>query len=129
MIQLLTPPYFESPWCMAEWRSMQARQQLLGLASPRLPQSLVYSILYSDSDNFPLEGREIAWWDFKKFAQPDLVYQQSREYPDFHREVTKVAQDLAQLLPQVPKWRPDWPIVEKPEPVLPPRAPIPRFAP
>jgi TIR domain-containing protein len=24
MIQLLTPPYFTSPWCMAELRSMQA---------------------------------------------------------------------------------------------------------
>ncbi|MFC7614471.1 TIR domain-containing protein [Actinokineospora soli] len=127
MVALLTPPYFESPWCMAEWRSMRERERLLGLANPDSPQGLVYPILYSDSENFPPEGQQLSWWDFKDYAHPDPVYQETREFVHFHREVTKVARDLVQLLQQVPEWQPDWPIVEKPEPVLIPPPPIPRF--
>ncbi|MFC5289892.1 TIR domain-containing protein [Actinokineospora guangxiensis] len=127
MLQLLTPPYFESPWCMAEWRSMKERQRVLGLANVDSPQGLVYSILYSDSENFPDEGREVSWWDFKPFANPDPVYQSTHGYVDFHREVSKLAVDIVQLLKQVPPWDPDWPIIEPPEPVLLPPPPLPRF--
>jgi TIR domain len=49
MIQLLTPPYFTSPWCMAELRCMQAREELLGLAGPEISQGLIYPILYSQA--------------------------------------------------------------------------------
>ncbi|MCP2167244.1 TIR domain-containing protein [Goodfellowiella coeruleoviolacea] len=127
MLQLLTPHYFESPWCMAEWRSMQEREKMLGLASLSLPQGLIYPILYSDSENFPLDGRMISWVDFKEFAHPDPPFQTTGMFVDFHREVTKLATDLVQLLKQVPEWQPDWPIVEEPKPVLIPPPPIPRF--
>jgi hypothetical protein len=127
MVQLLTPPYFQSPWCLAEWHSMRKREKMLGLAGPDVSQGLIYPILYSDSENFPMEGRLRSWWDFKKFAQPDPVYQESREYVHFHREVTDLACDLVRLLKQVPEWQPDWPLVEKPTPVLMSPPPIPRF--
>lgn len=129
MLQLLTPWYFESQWCMAEWKSMLARQEALGIANTDRSQGLVYSILYSDSENFPNEGREVAWWDFKPFANPDPVYQTTGEYVGFHREVTKLAADLVQLLQQVPPWQPDWPVVIPPDPVLLPPPPLPRFDP
>jgi len=127
MIQLLTPQYFESNWCMAEWHSMLERERMLGLAGPENPQGLVYPILYSDSDNFPLEGKLRSWWDFKEFAYPDPVYQQTHEFVRFHHEVNRLAGDLVQLLGQVPPWRPDWPDVEPPDPVLSPTPPLPRF--
>lgn len=129
ILPLLTPYYFESSWCMAELRNMQERQRVLGLASPSHPQGLVYPILYSDSENFPDEGREISWWDFKEFANPDPVFQESREFVYFHRRVIDLARDLVQLLPQVPEWQADWPVVDRPDPVLIPPPPIPRFAP
>lgn len=128
MVQLLTPHYFASPWCMAELCSMQEREKLLGLAGPGISQGLIYPILYSDSDNFPIEHRERSWVDFKEFANPDPVYQQTAEFTLFHRRVTELASDLVQLVRQVPDWQPDWPIVEKPEPVIIPPPPLPRFA-
>jgi hypothetical protein len=127
MIQLLTPPYFESPWCMAELHSMRAREKLLGLAGPEISQGLIYPILYSDSENFPIEGRQRSWLDFKEFAHPDPVYQQTVDFIRFHRKVNELARDLVQLVQQVPDWQPDWPIVEKPDPVLSPSPPLPRF--
>lgn len=128
MVQLLTPPYFQSPWCMAEMRSMQAREEMLGLAGNGVSsQGLIYPILYGDSENFPEEGKVRAWRDFKDVAYPDPSYQQSIEYNKFHLKVRELARDLAQLVAQAPPWRPDWPLVEVPEPVLLPTPPLPRF--
>ncbi|MFC6093700.1 TIR domain-containing protein [Saccharothrix lopnurensis] len=127
MIQLLSPQYFASKWCLAEWYSMLERERMLGLASPEKPQGLIYPILFSDSDNFPPEGKTRAWWSFKDFAYPDPAYQQTHEFVRFHREVNDLAVDLVALLQQVPPWRPDWPEVDPPDPVLPPSPPMPRF--
>nr|WP_225954177.1 TIR domain-containing protein [Kibdelosporangium phytohabitans] len=129
MIQVLTPHYFTSRWCMAELRSMQAREEMLGLGGAEISQGLIYPILYSDSENFPLEERQRSWVDLKEFAHPDPVYQQTPDYILFHRKVNELASDLVQLVRQVPDWQPDWPIVEKPEPVLIPPPPLPRFDP
>lgn len=127
MVPVLSPPYFASRWCMAEWESMAAREELLGLANADRPQRLIYPILYSDSDNFPMMGREISWWNFKELATPEPVFQESRDYLRFHQEVADFAQDLVAMLGQVPEWRSDWPMIERPEPVLLPPPLIPRF--
>lgn len=127
MIQLLTPPYFESGWCMAELESMRAREAMLGLAGADISQGLIYPILYSDSDNFPDVGRMRSWQDFKEYAHPDPVYQDSVDYLAFCRQVRVLAHDLVQLAKQVPPWDPKWPIVERPDPVVIPPPPLPRF--
>jgi hypothetical protein len=127
MIQMLTPNYFESQWCTAERRSMEAREEMPGLAGPDISQGLIYPILYSDSNNFPDEARQRSWVDFKEFANPDPVYQQTAGYVHFHRKVTELASDLVELIRQAPDWRPDWPVIEKPDPVVIPPPPLPRF--
>lgn len=127
MVQLLAPAYFESQWCLAEWRSMMARQRVLGLAGPGAPQGLICSVLYADSDTFPDEAKQTKWWNFKDYAYPDLSYQETREFNYFHGEVAKLARDLVQLLRQVPEWQPGWPVIEKPDPVIMTPPAIPRF--
>jgi TIR domain-containing protein len=126
LIPVLTPLYFQSRWCMAEWRSMLAREKLLGLGGNDRPQGLIFPVLYSDSENFPEEGLRRAWWDFKQLATPEPVFQQSRRWVDFHDRVTDVATEVGKLLRQVPEWSPDWP-VERPDPVIMLPPPIPRF--
>jgi hypothetical protein len=128
LVAVLTPPYFESPWCMAELHNMFAREKFLGLAGPGCPQGLVYPILYSDSSNFPdLTELKRSWWDFKSLALPDMAFQRSEDWLLFHRKVTAFAEDLVELLHEVPDWRSDWPAVVRPDPVLLPPPPIPRF--
>jgi TIR domain-containing protein len=128
MIAVLTPPYFRSPWCVAELRSMRQREKMLGLADPGRPQGLICPILYSDSDWFaPEEGLNRSWWDFKALATPDPVFQESRDYPSFHRLVSEFAADLVSLLDQVPPWRADWPLIDPPDPLLQPQPKLPRF--
>lgn len=126
MIPVLAPYYFESRWCMAEWRSMTARERLLGLASRDRPHGLIFPVLFSDSENFPREGRERSWWDFKRWAIPEESYKDTREWPDFHREVSRFAAEIVNLLKRIPQWQPGWP-VERPDPPMLPPPPLPRF--
>lgn len=128
MIAVLTPPYFDSRWCRAELRSMYAREKLLGLADTGQPQGLIYPILYSDSQNFPTEDSlNRSWWDFKSLATPEPVFQESRDWPSFHKLVTEFAEDIVDLLDQVPPWRADWPLIDPPDPLLQPPPKLPRF--
>jgi len=130
LIAVLSPPYFTSPWCMAEMRNMFRREEFLGLAGPDRPQGLIYPILYSDSINFPeLVELKRSWWDFKGLTTPEMVFQDSQDWVPFHHKVTAFAEDLVEVLKQVPEWQPDWPAVERPDPVLLPPPPIPRFDP
>lgn len=128
MIQLLTPHYYTSDWCLAELQSMRAREQLLGLAGAETPQGLIYPILYSDCADLPLSERQRSWVDFKDYAYPDPVYQQSVDFIGFHKRMRELATDLVDLVRQVPEWQPDWPIIERPDPVLKPKStPLPRL--
>ncbi|HEX4721407.1 MAG TPA: toll/interleukin-1 receptor domain-containing protein [Pseudonocardiaceae bacterium] len=130
LVAVLSPPYFTSAWCMAELSNMLAREKFLGLASPDRPQGLIYPILYADSINFPdIAELKRSWWDFKGLAIPDMIFQESRDWIPFYRKLTEFAQDLVELLKQVPEWQPDWPAVVRPTPVLLPTPPIPRFGP
>jgi hypothetical protein len=126
LVPIYSPQYFRSPWCLAEWRTMAERELLLGLSSAERPQGLIYPILFSDSDNFPDFARLRSWRDLKKWNNPDPVFQQTIEWVSFLREVETIAMDLANLLPQVPDWQPDWPVY-RPDPPLPPPTRVPRF--
>ena len=126
LVPIYSPQYFRSKWCLAEWHTMAERERLLGLNSVERPQGLIYPILFSDSDNFPDYARWHSWKNFKKLNRPDPVFQRTTKWMSFHRKVEAVAMDLANLLPQVPDWRPDWPVCRV-DPPLPPPTRVPRF--
>lgn len=124
LVSIYSPQYFRSEWCLAEWQSMAAREQLLGLASRELTQGLIYPVLYSDSANFPDYGKDRMWHDMKGLDSPDLVFQQTSDWLKFHNKMREIALNLAGLLDKVPQWRPDWPIV-RPEVPIPPTTKFP----
>lgn len=120
LVAIYSPQYFRSHWCQAEWKSMAAREEVLGLATPELPNGLIFPVLYSDSHNFPEHGLDRAWHDMKGLDNPDLMFQQSHDWMEFHRRMRSIAVEVEQMLRNVPPWRPDWPIVR---PDLPPPPP------
>jgi hypothetical protein len=124
LVSIYSPQYFRSGWCLAEWQSMAAREQLLGLASRELTQGLIYPVLYSDSANFPDYGKDRMWYDMKGLDSPDLMFQQTSDWLRFHKRMREIALNLADLLGKVPQWCPDWPIV-RPEVPIPPTTSFP----
>jgi hypothetical protein len=113
LLAVWSPPYFTSRWCLAEWRTMLRRQELLRIDSSR---GLVYPIRFSDGDTFPPEARNVLQeTSFKEWRLPYPQFAESQKYLDFHQAVVALAERLATRLANPPPWRPDWPIL-RPDP-------------
>jgi hypothetical protein len=119
LVAIYSPQYFRSDWCLAEWKSMSAREDLLGLASADLPSGLIFPVLYSDSHNFPEYGLDRVWHDMKGLDNPDPMFQQSQDWLEFHRRMRTAAVGIERMLRSVPPWRADWPIVRPDVPIPP----------
>ncbi|HEX6358215.1 toll/interleukin-1 receptor domain-containing protein [Actinophytocola sp.] len=126
LVSIYSAQYFQSKWCQAEWESMAERERLLGLASPELTQGLILPVLYSDSQNFPEYGLDRMWHDMKGLDVPELMFQQSLDWLEFHRRMRVIAADVEQLLNGAPPWQPDWP-VRRPDVPIPPTTKFPRW--
>jgi hypothetical protein len=126
LVPVCSPKYFRDQWCLAEWHSMARREKIVGMASQTGLRSLIYPVIFCDSKNFPAYAHERQMRDLKRWNQPYPQFQASFAYLDFHREVEQIAVELADLIKQVPEWRPDWP-VELPTPEPPPMSSLPRF--
>jgi TIR domain len=127
MVAVWSVPYFESAWCMAEWKSMLMREELLGIGGKDNPLGLVYPVVFADGDSFPKEARDVqARMDLKRWAVPFPGFRETPAYLEFFQAVREVAETLAARLDQAPAWRPDWPVV-RPPPTPPVRLPQPRL--
>lgn len=122
LVPVCSPKYFMDEWCLAEWHSMADREELTGMGK----SGLIYPVIFCDSENFPGYAHERKMRDLKVWNQPYQQFQDTVEYLDFHREVERIAVDLAGLIGQAPEWRSDWP-VHTPEPEPPRPSQLPRF--
>lgn len=114
MVTVWSPPYFESPWCDAEWRTMCAREQAVGLAGPCRPHGLIYPVVYSDGDYFPREAQERQARSVKPWSYPREGYRESRDYDNLFDAVRLMAREIRDQLKAVPPWESGWPVVRPP---------------
>jgi hypothetical protein len=112
LVAVLSPPYFRRPWCLAEWRSMWEREDLLARRGAR--PRLIFPVVFADGDSFPADARAAQLRDLSRFNVPYPQFRRTREYILFDREMQVVAQDLARMIGTAPEWESDWPIVEPP---------------
>ena len=115
LVAVWSPPYFRSSWCLAEWQSMLAREQLLS------GKVLIYPVVFSDSHTFPDAAKNRQSRDLKAWSNPFPAYQETRDYDRFYQEMQDVAAELGRMLAAVPAWQPDWP-VHRPAELPTPRA-------
>lgn len=114
LVAVWSPPYFRSAWCLAEWQSMLAREQLLS------GKVLIYPVIFSDSHTFPEAARIRQSRDLKEWSIPFPAYQESRAYDRFYQEMQDIAAELGRMLTTAPAWQPDWPVQRPDEPPTPP---------
>src|SRR5258708_1652678 len=123
LVAVWSRPYFESYWCMAEWRSIEQRTAMLDMGTAANPHTLMYPIVFADGETFPGWAKERGK-DLRKWAYDLPQFSETRDYLPFDDEMRRVAQDLVGLLPHAPAWDPDWPILEPdPEPRVTPSLP------
>jgi hypothetical protein len=111
LLPVWSSQYFTSPWCVAEWQTMRARERAAGMATERRPHGLIYPLTFTAWQNLPAEARKRQYRDLEQWNIPYPQYRNTEEYIGMHREVRRIAADLASEVDQVPSWRPDWPIV------------------
>ncbi|MFI9453379.1 TIR domain-containing protein [Amycolatopsis sp. NPDC052450] len=103
MVAVLSPRYFVSEWCLAEWMTMSSRERE-GTAT----EVLIIPVVYSGDINFPDYARSRRWFDFKAWNIPHELFRSTREYGDFHRAVRQLAADIAERVKTVPEWDATW---------------------
>src|SRR5215475_4164150 len=65
-----SPDYFWHEWCVAEWRSMVAREKLLGYGTNNNPAGLIVPVVFHDGKNFPPEAQQVQYKDFREYNIP-----------------------------------------------------------
>lgn len=126
LLPVCSPQYFYDEWCLAEWHSMARREKLVGMASHDNPRGLICPVIFCDSANFPAYATDRHMWNLKQWNQPWPQFEQALAYLDFHHALDGIAEELVEVIEQVPAWRPDWP-VETPKPGPPVTSRLPRF--
>jgi hypothetical protein len=128
LVSVLSPPYFRSHWCLAEWSSFAARQEHLKGQGRNAARALIHPAVYADGDHFPADAQRISRLDFSAWNAP-MSSENFRSVPvfrDFYQQVQLFADTLAKKIPLAPEWDPDWPIV-RPDPPPEPPAGLPRL--
>ncbi|MCB9528149.1 MAG: TIR domain-containing protein [Myxococcales bacterium] len=126
LLGIWSAPYFQSAWCVAEWRNMQKREMFCTVDSQR--PRLILPIIYHDGKHFDDDAKATMWrHDFKEWRfEPWAVTKNAETYLSFRRAVEAVATDLDEMIAVVPPWSPAFPI-ELPTPHAPARADLPRL--
>ncbi len=110
LVVVWSPQYFRSAWCMAEWKSMLAREEKLGLKTPENTRGLVYPVVFSDGEHFPTEATETRHKDLHKWNYPYEVFKESVEYLEFDRKIQEISKELSLWISEAPQWKKNWPI-------------------
>lgn len=121
MIAVWNAPYFSSPWCLAEWYSMQERERMCSHAGPTNPAGLVIPLHYADGNHFDAEARTRIKTNVQKWCRVSPAFAQSADFLTFEECIRRLAELVTQRLEWVPPWQ-DWP-VRIPDPASVPPAP------
>ncbi len=118
LLAVWSAPYFESAWCLAEWRTFQRRERVLGIG-PDDPLGLIRPVRFADGDNFPPDAQNVQQeMRFTKYNFPDKQFADSPRYLEFRTKVGRFGQQLLPCLKDPPPWCADWPS-ERPPPQSP----------
>lgn len=112
MIAIWAPPYFGSAWCMAEWESMAAREELLGLGRGAAT-GLVHPLRYFDGESFPAKAKQLQTPDYSPYSSLPPG-KRSRLYQKFEAEVQALSLTVAARLASIPPWSANWPVIQQP---------------
>lgn len=109
LVPVWSPEYFRSKWCLAELKSMQTRERLLGLRTKQRPEGLIYPVVFFDGEHFPKDAQTIQHKDLSQWNIPDVVFKQHLDYIELVRQIQDVVSELATMIRRAPTWA-DWPV-------------------
>lgn len=114
MIAVLIPDYFNSDWCMSEWKSFAKREEVFREElSLEDEQSLIFTVTYGDGKHFPEFAKEMqSHQDYSMYTSMLPAFDYSSGALDFENKVQRYAETLAEILENIVVWDTDFPIEE-----------------
>ncbi len=101
-----SPLYFQSRWCVSEWRTFLAREQASNC-------DLVLPARYSDVKWFPVEAKAKQTADFSNYTSTMPRFWETEPAVEFEKQCLKrFAKDLGDLIRNAPPFDPAFPIIE-----------------
>jgi hypothetical protein len=113
MVCVWSPTYFQSTWCMSEWRSFRQREEIEG--QPRY--RLIAPMKFHDGEHFPDEARSTQWLDVSEYATTLPAFWTTSRALELESRLKAFAREVAQMIAEAPPFRPDWPLVTNTLPV------------
>lgn len=110
MVGIWSPSYFQSSWCVSEWRSFLERERIVELR----PYRLIAPLKFHDGEHFPEEARRVQWEDVAQYAFTVRAFWDSPKAMELEERLKSFARSVAGIVNEAPPFRPDWPIVEAP---------------
>jgi hypothetical protein len=111
LLSVWSPDYFRSDWCLAEWHSMQKRENLLGFGNLHNRSGLIYPVVYSDGQHFPNEAKNTQSRDLRLWNCSYPYFSETKGIVELEREVQIVTEELWGMIQQAPAWQGDFPLV------------------
>jgi TIR domain-containing protein len=108
MVCVWSPSYFQSRWCVSEWRSFLARERLLNLQS----HGLIAPIRFHDGEHFPEEAQVVQWTDVAPYTSTVPAFWTSQRAIELEDKLKELAVSVAAVIRRAPEFRVDWPIEE-----------------
>jgi hypothetical protein len=108
MVCVWSPSYFQSSWCVSEWKSFLEREQMLKIKA----HGLIAPLKFHDGEHFPAEARNVEWVDVAPYAATVPAFWDSAKAIELEEKLKSFAGSVAKIIKRAPAFRADWPIVE-----------------
>jgi hypothetical protein len=120
LLAVWSTEYFQSQWCVREWRTFLAREQLIS-ARGATGCKLIVPVTVQDGLKFPPEARRVQQVDISKYAATTNGFWETKRADDLEQKlISKVTPSLAKAVRQAPPFEPDWPLAPDDPPDSPP---------
>jgi hypothetical protein len=105
ILPIWTRGYFNSCWCVAEWKTfcLRQRQQKVGLIVP---------IQWQQGNFLPEDAREQTPANFWEYATNAPAFLNSALYMEYEHDLRSVCQKVAERIEAAPAFDENWPFVD-----------------
>lgn len=108
MVCVWTPPYFNSDWCVSEWKSFLARERRAGMQA----HGLIAPLKIHDGEHFPPEAKEVQWEDVSLYTATVPAFWSSVRALELEDRIKSFAVSVAKIIGNAPPFEADWPVVD-----------------
>ena len=122
MVGVWSPMYFQSSWCVSEWKSFLEREKIMNM----VPHGLIAPVCFHDGEHFPPEAQQVQSLDLRPYASALPAFWKSPRSLELEDRIKTLAGSVAKILQRAPPFQRNWPIVDAAGEVA-PRIPLGRL--